>query len=203
LLRHIIENVSQYAALISAQYSGCLFRGQRASSWALEPGLDRALSDEGLRVDRLRLAGSLLEDFNRLGRPYLNGMPSDDWEWLALAQHHGLLTPLLDWTTNPLVALFFAVDHDDNQLEGSAVWCHRAVHIVNPKTFPQPVFFLNYIMTSVRPAPLRIDSVVIYFPVHISPRISAQSACFSVHPPTKEPWSVRMAGRSRTNARSI
>lgn len=36
---------------------------------------------------------------------------STDVEWLVLAQHYGIATPLLDWTTNALVALLFASQH--------------------------------------------------------------------------------------------
>lgn len=54
----------------------------------------------------------MLEEFKKQAEKYLEIEPKNNFEWLFLAQHYGLPTPLLDWSTDPLVALFFAMPNN-------------------------------------------------------------------------------------------
>ena len=63
---------------------------------------------------------------------FRSDLPTEDWECLALAQHYGLPTRLVDWTKNPLVALFFAAE--SNPDEDGAVYGYCASDGWNPGT---------------------------------------------------------------------
>jgi hypothetical protein len=127
-----------------------VFRGHSDVGYRLVPSVGRYPHTSRSRE---KYEKSLFDIFRREAHGYFAALPTSDWEWLSLAQHHGLPTRLLDWTYNPLVALYFAV-RAKSTVDGE-VYCLNAVvkaseqvRAGSPFSIKQPVKFFPNIVTS-------------------------------------------------------
>ncbi len=109
-----IKNIGGFLKVVAKASEGGgeyvrLYRGQ-AEDHPLLPRLFRPPSTP----DKVRtIEDKILSRFKNHSPYLLPSKPTNDWDWLSLGQHFRLPTRLLDWTANPLTALFFALDHDN------------------------------------------------------------------------------------------
>ena len=101
------------------------FRGHTDSEWDLIPTIARTRNKNIYYPKWLNLEDDILEKFQNFSRPYLGYEPKYKYEWLVIAQHHGLPTRILDWTTNPLKALFFSIEDPAYYKKDAALWAFR------------------------------------------------------------------------------
>jgi hypothetical protein len=180
------------------------FRGHHSAAYQLVPGLYRSLrpisTAYGTPVPRdFRGTSSsivyaypnfraMLLEFKRFASPHLQAMsrpPADDFEWIFLMQHYGVRTRLLDWTTDPLIALYFATSGDQPSGHGinATVFAMDPVE-VNRNTVDIPsVISLNADTWEryLEPDTGSADFPICVAPAHIDPRVIAQSSVFTLH----------------------
>jgi hypothetical protein len=94
-------------------YRNWAFRGQADARWPLHSSLSRYLLDHRIHRDAWPIQEERIgRIFRRKGHLFLDHIPDEDdaFQWLALMQHHGAPTRLLDFTWSPFVAAFFALE---------------------------------------------------------------------------------------------
>lgn len=166
-----VRKLEDYISFVRKQQAighTSIYRGQ-SRDFPLLPNVARFrefLDDE----DVSDIEQSLYTDFCRGAVSFRKDIPANDWEVLAMAQHHGLPTRLMDWSRNPLVALWFSVASRRSDEGESVVWVHEPDDddYVAPKELSA--------------SPFKLQRYVVFEPSHATPRIRAQDGVFTAHP---------------------
>ena len=172
-----VKNIKEYVDLIEKiqlknkaenNSADLLFRGQ-SEDYPLLPKLGRLYLKGSTMTNTETI---MLAEFKRGIVPLTEFNPENDWDLLALAQHHGLPTRLLDWTYSALVALWFTVksaprDRGTKSFKDGVVWIFC------------PVAEDYRLITDETPLSNKITKI--FRSTVISRRISAQSGVFTVH----------------------
>ena len=147
-----------------------VYRGVKSLDYELVPKIGRVGK---FRLKKLKLGQTtaptlreheqkVLDTFKARALPHLDRVPANDWEWLAIGQHFGLATRLLDWTRSALVAAYFAVEKEHD--EDSVVYAYHRDFFVYEKL-----------------SPFEVKGIKKIYPANFTRRIEAQSGLFTVH----------------------
>jgi len=174
---HTRKSVSSFLALVEKTKRNETRAGNKADFVFRGQSTDEPLRP---RIARLKPKGSLsnneklmLAEFERQSPPFREFEPKDEWDLLALAQHHGLPTRLLDWSFSALAGLWFCVkkppkiDKKGERLDG-VVWLL--------KTDKE-----DFISFPTAESPLHPSKTRIFRPRLVSRRILAQDGVFTCH----------------------
>lgn len=121
------QEFSKYIQQFSERWA---FRGQSNAAWVLNNAIERT---DFIRQHK-RIEAQFVAEFQRGALNYLtkDQTPEHLIEWIALMQHHGAPTRLLDLTKSPFIAAYFAFEfapvHENHY---TAVWCLNVEHLKN------------------------------------------------------------------------
>jgi hypothetical protein len=202
-----------YDDAIKRYRSRWLYRGTARASYDLVTSLRRAVGE------RSELELHLLRNFRKYAyRSELHAF--SEWHWVTLAQHHGLPTRLLDWTSSPYVALHFATQSPAHADHDAAIWCAHMTrcHAKLPEVLRvlleqnQCDLFTIEMLASVAPTLQQFDRladdpfIAFFEPPALDARIVNQYAMFSLLSSAAErpaAWFERNAGGGEPLMRRI
>lgn len=156
----VVDSFSDLDRAIDGISKTALCRGVSNHEYPLLPSLFRHADVESADIRE----HNLMWVFKTHAKAHLDNLPENEIEWMAIAQHHGLPTRLLDWSLSPLVACFFAVQSLSSD--------DAAIYIYDIGKFKKE--------EGIQPSKLK--EIVAFFPSHGTKRVTAQSGMFTIHP---------------------
>lgn len=198
-LRSVSHFLGEIKRIYGVENHAVYFRGQGTPTEGILPSIGRRQYYLGrsIRID-CAMERSLLLRFRRHAYEHFGRVPTE-WETLFLARHYGMPTRLLDWTSNPLVALYFAAFYDSESTVPAPGEEREAVDKLGLDGTVWGIQTREDIeeldVLAERRPPLRIRGIKLIHPFNPTPRMSAQSGFFTLH---GDPWTdlVACAGRA-------
>lgn len=169
----LATSVVEFLGCIEGHVGEAMFRGQSDIAWPLLPSIARFASAIDGYDCISDIEDHLLEKFRHFAIPFNDFRKIPVIEQLVHAQHYGLPTRLMDWSTNPLKALFFAVE----QANMDAV--DGVVYITRPVSWMEGTAHVK-----------SLDNFLAFYPELLHERIAAQDACLLAFPLSKTDKSV-------------
>ena len=129
-------------------------------------------------VFRTRMETSFLKDFYNSSYSFFK-KPLSLWDQLIYSQHYGAPSRLLDWTINPLIALYFAVENENHHK-------YSSLYFLGTSNLNSSIYSLPNDYEDIYPSPFEIKSTIFIKPKSLFIRMSVQSSIFSVHPANED-----------------
>lgn len=160
-----INTLSEFLDIIEVKEKSdiILFRGQPND----DPLLPK-IARKDPKKNTFEIEKDMLRDLCRRSNEFVQSTMKTDWDWLALGQHHGLTTRLLDWTTNPLIALWFACSAKDLKESFSVVW----IYLVSGDAI---------LDIETEKDPFAVRKTKVFQPSLVGKRLSTQLGWFTAH----------------------